>query len=238
MEIPYDFQYDVDLPWEELNTRVVGVGWNFLSEGKRTSFDVYAESSFWGSSRSYGKTRLTIAQSIDLFWGMRSTLRFNAGFSKGHVPYERRFFAKTADIAAQQFSDTYQAYRWWTRDKAMLRGGAGLISSGDLKEFDKQTENPVGGQMAGINFDIDAFALPYVPQARIGIHLGAAWIANRKPETFKSFMDNTQLAGGLSLNLDLKSFLPWQLHGVLEQYAPTPGFIFAGEDDIYSGSSF
>lgn len=233
----YKLLPQIDLPWQELNTRIVGVGYHFTSEGKSFDLDLFGESTFWGSSRSYGRTRLTMSKSFDLF-GISSALRLNAGFSKGPVPYERRFFAKTADIATHQFSDTYQAYRWWSNGEAMLRGGAGLMGQIDLREFDKRTQNTVGGQMMGLNLDVDGFKVPYVPQIRVGFHVGAAWIADAKPKSMEEIWDRTQFGGGISLNLDLKSLFPWQLQGVVDQYAPTPGFSAVSGEDFFSGTSF
>jgi hypothetical protein len=162
--------HHTDLPWEEANTRVVGAGYHFTTEGKSFDLDIFCESAFWGSSRRYGRTRLTMAKSFDLFWGVRSTLRLNAGSSKGPLPYERKFFAKTADIATHQFSDTYQAYRWWSDGEALLRGGAGLIGDINFRDADSRIRNRVGGQMLGLNIDIDAFKVPYVPQVGVGLH--------------------------------------------------------------------
>jgi hypothetical protein len=226
-----------EMAWQEANTRVAGVGYHFTSEGRSFDLDLYGESSILGSSRSYGKARLTMSQFIDMFWGLRSTFRLSGGISRGDLPYERQFFTHTADNATHQFSDTYQAYRWWSQGRARLRGGAGLIGPADLREFDKTIYEYNGTQMLGFNIDITGLRVPYVPQLGIGFHVGAGWVGDHK-QNATQILDNTQIAGGLSLNLDLRSLFPWQLQGVVDQYAPTPGFTAAGKHDIYSGSSF
>lgn len=227
----------VPFHWWSKRQRVAGIGASLRSQSGASEADIYAESSVWSSTYSFFRTRLTTSFSHGLFWGMTGTLRVNGGFSEGELPVERQFSLQVADAAAHQFSDTYNAYRWLggLKQRVGIRGGAGLL--GFAIKRPAVTASEWGINMIGINWDLMLFRVPYVPQLSVEAHIGAGWIG----DTFMGPEDlwrRSTVAGGVTLNVNLKGFLPWQLQGVLDQYAFTPVFKLDPAGKIFLGTSF
>lgn len=236
LESPFSRE-NVQLPWESHYTRLAGVGYNYSSRSGSTTADIFGEASLWSSSHSYVRARFTGAYASDLFWGIKSVLRLNGGVAEGELPIERAFNLQAADPTAHHFSDTYNAYRWLavTKFETGLRGGAGLLGFPIKKPSRHQFD--WGKNMIGVNWDMSLFKIPYVPQLSVEASIGAGWVG----ETFRGLEELwkfTTVAGGLTLNVDIKSFLPWQLQGVMDQYAFTPVIKLDPAGKIFLGASF
>jgi hypothetical protein len=224
----------LNLPiWTDSSTRVGGLGYHFTSKSGESDLDAYAESSLWGSSKSFVKARATFSQSFDLFLGVKPTFRINLGTSGGSLPAERAFHLQTADVTTHQFSDTYQAYRWYY-GRSAVRGGAGLIGH-PIKKSEKQSYF-FGSQMMGLNLDLGSVKLPYLPFLAVEFYAGAGWIGDDIKQS--RFWPETVVTAGATLNLDIKALLPWQLQGVLDQYAVTPVIKVDHFGNVFLGTSF
>lgn len=233
-----DLMQPVPLPWFNQRSRVVGIGYNYRSEGAgATDADIFGEASLWSSTSTFMRARLTASNTHDLFWGIRSTIRINGGVSAGDLPIERSFNLQIADPTQHQYSDTYNGYRWlgMTKLPIGMRGGAGLLGWQIKKPQNNNFE--WGKSMVGINWDMSLFKVPYIPQLTVELNIGAGWVGDSFVGLEGLFKQST-ISGGPTLNVDLKGFLPWQLQGVLDQYAFTPVFKIDPTGKIFLGTSF
>jgi hypothetical protein len=198
-------------------TDVAGFHYSIVSEGHSTHFDLFGETSVWGSDASFARTEAVFKSMLTLGAGMNLNIRAATGTATAGTPYQRMFFLSRADIYEEQNDGFYRAVSgisepFSQNTSIFLDGGAGVrgYNAGNA------AENIYGDEMAGLNLDLN---LPN-PLSNVwglssitpGVFADAGWIEN----------DVIRGDGGIKFAVNILSWLPSQLQGVAQEYDKIP----------------
>ncbi len=217
--------------WEAGPTIAVAGKYSFTSTNRRTDVQlggkVYLHSmnnrNFFSTDvdiSGFDKLWANVTQQIPLASGIGLDLRANFGAMSGVPPTQIYQRIGSADPYESQHQDFYRAIalinNHFTKEAHFfVEGGAGMRG---------YAMNPTpANTYASLNIDLKVALFQAVG---VGLFADLGSYTSNAYQLFSQFQKNARADAGVSIKLDLLSFLPWQLQGVAEEYGSIPSINF------------
>lgn len=220
--------------WSSTKMRTVGVKYNFRSAESTTSAELKMESSVWNADEHFSQWSGKVQTNIDLGSEFGLLLRGVAGVSYGNVPAEYAWHLGRSTTADEQTNEFWRAisdiaYKH-PLDAVDLAKQKDLFVLGGTGMRGYPLEDALmngGSQMLGANMEI---GIPN-PLASLGsfaqsfsfIAFADAGFLSTSPDLRWNEISNTlREDAGISVKVNVLSWLPSQLQGVANEYATIP----------------
>ncbi|HET9134993.1 MAG TPA: M1 family aminopeptidase [Candidatus Kapabacteria bacterium] len=181
--------------------------------------------------------KIEFSRNFDL--SIRATLASNGGILPTQYEYNlsgatysqslRTDFFRTISSIDRNFS---------SRNNLLVEGGAGVRGYGSAR-FDPQNRYALqGNDLLGLNLEIGvpsplAWAGAFARTFQFGLFADAGWVGNYKQgnaaaaaQSLSDVAKGVMTDAGISVRVNILSWLPWQLQGVAEQYGSIPNLAF------------
>jgi len=212
--------------WSSGMTRSGGLKYTYLSTGSQTRAEGMIESSLWNSDYSYGRASVRLQTTGDLGGGFSMLGRINAATGTGNIPMERLWHLGSASAYEEQMNDFWRVATdvsaQFDKDANLfLLGGGGMRGYSDSTYY-----SAAGRNLFSVNWEM---AIPnpaanwWNPLQSISFaaFADAGWIGNEEI-ALEDIRRDLLTDAGLSVKVNILSWLPYQLHGVVEEYAKIP----------------
>ncbi|MDP4198898.1 MAG: M1 family metallopeptidase [Bacteroidota bacterium] len=215
--------------WSAAGSEVAGLTYSVVSEDATERFDLKAESAVWGSS--FERAKVKFEDDFSLGGNFGSRIRLTAGTATASTPVERTFWLARASNYEDNQSSFFRAVTDVSpaldrKASAFVEGGAGVRGYA-IDEVADTAHSLRGTQMFGVSDDI---TLPNVlrnlwsPLATLGFGLfvDAGWVGEPTLDFWHDVRTNLRTDAGATVSVNLRDWLPYQLRGVADEYAPVP----------------
>lgn len=210
--------------WPHVSTEVAGFKYSIVSEDRRNRFDLDGETSVLQSEARYNRLKATMGVDVPEIESITSHLRITAGSTSENSP--RLFHLARAGTHAEQANGFFRAASDINSeaDKNMslsLEGGA------DVRGYNAGSFDLTGTQMAGVSYDVTlpnpvASLWSLLASLTPGAFADAGWVGNE----WSNLLRDLRTDAGIKINVNILSWLPYQLRGVAEEYDPIPTVAF------------
>jgi len=216
----YPVYHHASTGWPHRSTEIAGFTYSVRSEDRRDRFELDAETSILQSEAHYNRLKATMGLDMPEIESITSHLRFTAGSTSENSP--RLFHLGRAGTHAEQASGFFRAASDINSgaDKKMslfLEGGSGV------RGYNAGGFDITGTQMAGVSYDVklpNPVANLWSPLASLspGAFTDAGWVG----EDWGNSLRDIRTDAGIKIDVNILSWLPYQLRGVAEEYDPIP----------------
>jgi hypothetical protein len=211
-------------------TRSGGLKYTFTSSDAQTRAEGMIESSLWNSTYSFGRAFVRAQTNTAIGSGFSMLFRLNAGTGTGSIPLERQWHLGSATAYEEQLNDFWRAAsdisgKFNGETNLFLLGGGGMRGYAGKEYYyasnrhlittnwEVNIPNPTANWWSVLqSISFTAFA-------------DAGWVGNGQI-AFQDIRRNLLTDAGLSVKLNILSWLPSQLQGVAEEYAKVPVISF------------
>ena len=235
----YEYPYYHSM-WSLGKTRVAGVKYSFASEKGGTKFDAFAENSFWNSDYTFDRIRARLTEHISISSDFPLALRVVGGTGQGNIPVERLWnlgmanpYEEQQDAFDRAVTDIDSSFD--RKIGAFIEGGAGargyaIPNIDQSNGANSKIRQTIGKNMLGASADI-GIPNPIASTGRFARGFGfvvfgdAGWINNGNPSLLSDLAKNINTDAGVGVKVDWLTWFPYQLHGVIGEYAKIPTLV-------------
>ncbi len=212
---------------------VAGITYSIEDGRSDSRFDLLAETSVLQSNQNFSLLQATYRTEVGLPFTLTSKLRLTAGAATSGTPFQRRFFLDRANNFEEQANGFFRAvtaidpHALAADGDFFVEGGAGVRGYNSSHYNSLLDTHFVGTDMYGASWDIalpnPAASLGKFPSSfSFGAFADAGWVGQSWEEAWGGSSSTIKVDAGIKVGVDIRSWLPSQLHGVVDEYDAVP----------------